>query len=130
MSGLAARVSQQAARPCAPPPRASPSTSPRPMPRSAAAAATAPASTASAPPTARPDAEGRFGAYGGKYVPETLIAALTELEEEYKKAQADPAFQVRERASGNGGRGAWSRGGAGAGGGVTGRAGTRRPPAH
>ena len=32
--------------------------------------------------------------FGGKYVPETLIPALTELEEEYKKAMADPSFQV------------------------------------
>jgi hypothetical protein len=42
----------------------------------------------------RPDAAGRFGKYGGKYVPETLIAALEELEVEYKKAMADPEFQV------------------------------------
>ena len=46
--------------------------------------------------TPRPDAAGRFGAFGGKYVPETLIAALMELEEEYTKAQADPAFKVRD----------------------------------
>lgn len=42
----------------------------------------------------RPDAAGRFGKYGGKYVPETLIAALEELEVEYKKAMADPEFQA------------------------------------
>lgn len=42
----------------------------------------------------RPDANGRFGKFGGKYVPETLIPALEELEMEYKKAQADPSFQV------------------------------------
>ena len=35
---------------------------------------------------------GRFGAYGGRYVPETLMAALNELEEAYAAAQADPAF--------------------------------------
>lgn len=43
----------------------------------------------------RPDAAGRFGQFGGKFVPETLIPALAELEEAYKKAQADPSFQVR-----------------------------------
>jgi len=37
---------------------------------------------------------GRFGAYGGRYVPETLMAALEELEHAYAEAQADPAFQV------------------------------------
>ncbi|KAL6758116.1 tryptophan synthase beta [Haematococcus lacustris] len=42
----------------------------------------------------RPDVNGRFGKFGGKYVPETLIPALQELEEEYMKAQADPAFQA------------------------------------
>ncbi len=35
---------------------------------------------------------GRFGAYGGRYVPETLMAALEELEQAYAEAQADPAF--------------------------------------
>jgi len=29
---------------------------------------------------------GRFGVYGGRYVPETLVAALVELEQEYEKA--------------------------------------------
>lgn len=38
---------------------------------------------------------GRFGAYGGRYVPETLVAALDELEHAYAEAQADPAFHVR-----------------------------------
>jgi len=33
-----------------------------------------------------------FGAFGGRYVPETLIAALDELEDAYAAAQADPAF--------------------------------------
>jgi tryptophan synthase beta chain len=37
---------------------------------------------------------GRFGAYGGRYVPETLMAALEELEHAYAQAQADPAFQA------------------------------------
>ncbi len=48
------------------------------------------------PPTAvaesTPTAKGRFGAYGGRYVPETLMAALEELEAAYSDAQADPAF--------------------------------------
>src|SRR6201993_3741197 len=36
---------------------------------------------------------GRFGVYGGRYVPETLMAALEELEREYEKAKRDPKFQ-------------------------------------
>jgi tryptophan synthase beta chain len=36
---------------------------------------------------------GRFGKYGGRYVPETLMAALLELDDAYAKAQADTAFQ-------------------------------------
>ncbi len=36
---------------------------------------------------------GRFGPYGGRYVPETLMAALEELEHAYDQTQADPAFQ-------------------------------------
>ncbi|NMO15343.1 tryptophan synthase subunit beta [Pyxidicoccus fallax] len=35
---------------------------------------------------------GRFGRYGGRYVPETLVPALMELEEAYAKASADPSF--------------------------------------
>ncbi len=37
---------------------------------------------------------GRFGAYGGRYVPETLMAALEELEHAYVLADADPAFHA------------------------------------
>src|SRR5579871_5787423 len=37
---------------------------------------------------------GRFGLYGGRYVPETLMAALLELEHEYEVAKADTAFQA------------------------------------
>src|SRR5229473_1177927 len=37
---------------------------------------------------------GRFGAYGGRYVPETLMAALEELEAAYAEAQKDAAFQA------------------------------------
>jgi tryptophan synthase beta chain len=36
---------------------------------------------------------GRFGQYGGKYVPETLMPAVLELERAYAEAQADPSFQ-------------------------------------
>ena len=41
-----------------------------------------------------PDKHGHFGKYGGMFVPETLMSALTELTEEYEKAKADPAFQA------------------------------------
>jgi tryptophan synthase beta chain len=40
-----------------------------------------------------PDSTGHFGPYGGVFVPETLIAALRQLEAEYAKAKTDPAFQ-------------------------------------
>src|SRR5213594_4099956 len=40
-----------------------------------------------------PDAQGHFGSYGGRYVPETLMHPLQELEDEYRRAQADAAFQ-------------------------------------
>src|SRR5687767_5653178 len=40
-----------------------------------------------------PDSRGRFGPYGGRYVPETLMYALRQLSEEYDKARADAAFQ-------------------------------------
>ena len=38
---------------------------------------------------------GRFGPYGGRYVPETLVAALDELEQAYAEAQADPDFHLK-----------------------------------
>jgi tryptophan synthase beta chain len=38
---------------------------------------------------------GRFGVYGGRYVPETLMAALEELEQAYEKAKRDKKFQRR-----------------------------------
>ena len=41
-----------------------------------------------------PDREGHFGPYGGKFVPETLMAALAELEQAYREAQGDPAFRA------------------------------------
>ena len=39
--------------------------------------------------------EGRFGPYGGRYVPETLMPALTELDEAWSAARADPGFKER-----------------------------------
>jgi tryptophan synthase beta chain len=57
------------------------------MPSPASATAEAVQST---PPV--PDAAGHFGAYGGVFVPETLIFALQQLETEYNKAKADPQF--------------------------------------
>jgi tryptophan synthase beta chain len=41
-----------------------------------------------------PDAAGRFGPFGGRYVPETLTRALDELTVEYDKARRDPSFQA------------------------------------
>jgi tryptophan synthase beta chain len=41
-----------------------------------------------------PDAQGHFGVYGGRFVSETLMAPLAELEQAYEAALADPAFQA------------------------------------
>jgi tryptophan synthase beta chain len=41
-----------------------------------------------------PDASGRFGSFGGRYVPETLTRALEELTAEYEKARCDKPFQA------------------------------------
>ncbi|MCO8018330.1 tryptophan synthase subunit beta [Brevundimonas diminuta] len=41
-----------------------------------------------------PDAEGRFGPYGGRFVPETLMPLIHELDAAYKAAKADPSFQA------------------------------------
>ena len=49
-----------------------------------------------APPAVAADAA-HFGAFGGRYVPETLIEAHRELEEAYAAAKADPAFQAQVR---------------------------------
>lgn len=43
--------------------------------------------------TARPDSLGRFGKFGGKYVPETLMPALSELEAAYEQYRHDAGFQ-------------------------------------
>lgn len=49
---------------------------------------------AAEPMMKRPDDTGRYGQFGGKYVPETLISALAELEQAYAEAMNDPAFIV------------------------------------
>jgi len=41
-----------------------------------------------------PDHLGHFGSYGGRFVPETLVHPLQELEDEYRRAQQDPKFQA------------------------------------
>ena len=41
-----------------------------------------------------PDSRGRYGPYGGRYVPETLVAPLQELERAYAEARADKTFQA------------------------------------
>ena len=41
-----------------------------------------------------PDAGGHFGPYGGRYVPEVLMAPLEQLEQAYLEARLDPAFQT------------------------------------
>ncbi|AFY86765.1 tryptophan synthase, beta chain [Chroococcidiopsis thermalis PCC 7203] len=52
-----------------------------------------PISPNSQPSTQRPDSFGRFGRFGGKYVPETLMPALSELEAAYQKYRHDTDFQ-------------------------------------
>src|SRR5450432_1701508 len=44
--------------------------------------------------THQPDAGGHFGPYGGRYVPEVLMAPLEELEQTYLEARTEPAFQA------------------------------------
>src|SRR6201994_2189662 len=44
--------------------------------------------------SAYPDAEGRFGDYGGRYVPETLMPLVHELDAAYRAAKADAGFQA------------------------------------
>ncbi len=57
----------------------------------------APQSAIRNPQSQVPDARGRFGPYGGRYVPETLMAALDQLDRAYREAKADPAFQAEFR---------------------------------
>ncbi|MBX3424600.1 MAG: tryptophan synthase subunit beta [Pirellulales bacterium] len=61
------------------------------MPRTTATTASATGPLASAQV---PDRQGRFGTFGGRYVPETLVYALDQLEAEYAQARADAAFQA------------------------------------
>lgn len=49
-------------------------------------------STHSTPLSAVPNAAGRFGTFGGRYVPETLINALDQLAAQYERVKRDPAF--------------------------------------
>lgn len=44
---------------------------------------------------AQPDTLGQYGKYGGRYIPETLMHAVIELEEAYETVKEDPAFQAR-----------------------------------
>jgi tryptophan synthase beta chain len=44
--------------------------------------------------TSQPDSTGHFGPYGGRFVPEVLMAPLEELEHAYREALADPQFQA------------------------------------
>jgi len=50
--------------------------------------------TAAAATTVLPDEKGRFGPFGGRFVPETLMSALLELEEAYRTHVKDPEFQA------------------------------------
>src|SRR5262249_10568182 len=66
---------------------------------SAAPASPATAGSAAAPTSAAalaevPDAGGHFGGYGGRFVPESLISTLNELDAQYAAARADPAFHA------------------------------------
>ena len=45
-------------------------------------------------PVTRPDSRGRFGDYGGRYVPETLMPALEQLDQEFEAAWAEPEFRA------------------------------------
>ena len=46
-----------------------------------------------------PDSRGRFGEFGGRFVPETVMGALDELTAGYEAARADPAFAAEHRAA-------------------------------
>jgi len=39
-----------------------------------------------------PNKDGFYGKFGGRFVPETLMTAVLELEEAYRESQADPSF--------------------------------------
>jgi tryptophan synthase beta chain len=79
-------------------PRSRAARTPAGAPRRAAGAGRAKGArrTASRPrPSALPDAQGHFGRFGGRFVPETLMAPLIELERAYAAARRDRAFQAR-----------------------------------
>ncbi|MEO1003779.1 MAG: tryptophan synthase subunit beta [Cyanobacteria bacterium J06638_7] len=59
------------------------------------ASASSPAAAGALEPAMRPTPAGRFGRFGGQYVPETLMPALAELEAAAAEAWADPAFTGR-----------------------------------
>ena len=46
-----------------------------------------------------PDERGRFGEFGGRFVAETLMPLILEVERAYRAAKADPSFQVELDAS-------------------------------
>jgi len=50
--------------------------------------------TAASQPDTFPDPSGHFGPYGGRFVPEVLMAPLEELERAYREASADPAYKA------------------------------------
>src|SRR5690606_4352068 len=50
-------------------------------------------SKTAAPSAQVPDSLGRFGDFGGRFVPETLTCALDQLAEQYDQAKRDPEFQ-------------------------------------
>src|SRR5262245_34080698 len=52
------------------------------------------ATSTASPPATVPDARGRFGPYGGRYVPETLMFAIEQLTAAYDEARNDSAFQA------------------------------------
>ena len=47
----------------------------------------------------QPDSKGFYGRFGGQFVPETLMTAVLELDQAYRQAKKDPAFQADHRAS-------------------------------
>ncbi|XP_042060890.1 tryptophan synthase beta chain 1-like [Salvia splendens] len=75
------------------PPKFAPYISGHTPPISCKMAATAVDKELNAEALQRPDAFGRFGRFGGKYVPETLMAALTELEAAFNSLATDHEFQ-------------------------------------
>lgn len=69
-------------------------TVPRTQRRAASRTMTSRINAVAEPMLQRPDETGRYGRFGGKYVPETLITALAELEAAYAEAMNDPTFTV------------------------------------